>query len=377
MLFKHRIPIPEAAHPIRYPRQESNRMASQLFTPLKLRDVEFRNRVFVSPMCQYSSDDGLPTPWHLVHLGSRAAGGAGLVMVEATAVAPDGRISPGDSGLWSDEHARAFAPVAAFVRSQGAAAGIQLAHAGRKASTAVPWEGGLPLAAGAWETVAPSAVPFGDFPPPRALGRAEIGDLVGQFAAAARRAEAAGFQVVEIHMAHGYLLHEFLSPLSNRRGDEFGGDFEGRTRFPLQVARAVREALPARKPVFVRISATDWVDGGWDLPQSVALARRFREIGVDLVDCSSGGLVADARVPVGPGYQVPFAEAIRREAGIPTAAVGLITEPAQAEQIVADGRADAVCLARAMLRDPYWPLHAAHALGADAPWPVQYLRARP
>jgi 2,4-dienoyl-CoA reductase-like NADH-dependent reductase (Old Yellow Enzyme family) len=354
-------------------------MASLLFTPLKLRDVEFRNRVFVSPMCQYSSADGLPTPWHMVHLGSRAVGGAGLVMVEATAVNPDGRISPGDSGLWSDAHARAFEPIAAFVRSQGAAAGIQLAHAGRKASTAVPWEGGRPLAPGdgAWETVAPSAVPFGDFPAPRALGRAEIAGLVAQFGAAARRADAAGFQVVELHMAHGYLLHEFLSPLSNRRGDEFGGDFAGRARFPLQVAQAVREAFPAGKPVFVRISATDWVEGGWDLPQSVALARQFKEIGIDLVDCSSGGLAADAKVPVAAGYQVPFAEEIRREVGIPTAAVGLITEPRQAEQILADGRADAVCLARAMLRDPYWPLHAAHALGADTPWPVQYLRVKP
>lgn len=354
-------------------------MASQLFTPLKLRGVEFRNRIFVSPMCQYSSDDGLPTPWHLVHLGSRAVGGASLVMVEATAVTPDGRISPGDSGFWSDAHAEAFGPIAAFIRAHGAAAGLQLAHAGRKASTAAPWEGGRPLApgAGAWQTVAPSAVPFGDYPGPRALGREEIAGLVGQFATAARRAHAAGFQVVELHMAHGYLMHEFLSPLSNRRDDEFGGDLEGRIRFPLQVARAVREAFPADKPVFVRISATDWAEGGWDLPQSVALARWFREIGVDLVDCSSGGLVPDAKVPVGPGYQVPFAEAVRREAGIPTAAVGLITEPAQAEQIIADGRADAVCLARAMLRDPYWPLHAAHALGADVPWPVQYLRAKP
>jgi 2,4-dienoyl-CoA reductase-like NADH-dependent reductase (Old Yellow Enzyme family) len=354
-------------------------MTSHLFTPLKLRGVEFRNRVFVSPMCQYSSDDGLPTPWHLVHLGGRAVGGAGLVMVEATAVTPDGRISPGDSGLWSDAHAEAFAPIAAFVRAHGAVAGIQLAHAGRKASTAAPWEGGNPLApgAGAWQTVAPSAVPFGDYPAPRALDRGEIAVLMGQFVAAARRADAAGFQVVELHMAHGYLMHEFLSPLSNLRDDEFGGDFEGRTRFPLQVARAVREAFPADKPVFVRISATDWVEGGWDLPQSVALARRFQELGIDLVDCSSGGLVAHAKVPVGPGYQVPFAEAVRREAGLPTAAVGLITEPAQAELIVAEGRAAAVCLGRAMLRDPYWPLHAARALGADIPWPVQYLRAKP
>ena len=354
-------------------------MPSQLFTPLKLRGAGFRNRIFVSPMCQYSSDDGLPTPWHLVHLGSRAVGGAGLVMVEATAVTPDGRISPGDSGLWSDSHAEAFAPIAAFVRAHGAVAGMQLAHAGRKASTSAPWEGGNPLApgAGAWQTVAPSAVPFGDFPAPRALSREEIAGLVAEFTAAARRADAAGFQVVELHMAHGYLLHEFLSPLSNRRDDEFGGDFEGRARFPLQVARAVREAFPADKPVFVRISATDWAEGGWDLPQSVALARRFKEIGVDLVDCSSGGLVAHAKVPIGPGYQVPFAEAVRREAGIPTAAVGLITEPAQAEKIVADGQADAIGLARAMLRDPYWPLHAAHVLGADVPWPAQYLRAKP
>jgi 2,4-dienoyl-CoA reductase-like NADH-dependent reductase (Old Yellow Enzyme family) len=355
-------------------------MTRKLFTPLKLRDMEFRNRIFMSPMCQYSSDDGRPTPWHLVHLGSRAVGGAGLVMVEATAVTPEGRISPGDSGLWSSEHARAFAPIADFIRAQGAVPGIQLAHAGRKASTAAPWEGGGPLPpdTDGWETVAPSAVPFAPgYSTPRALTRAEIDDLAADFTAAARHAAVAGFQVVEVHMAHGYLLHEFLSPLSNRRTDEFGGDFEGRARFPLQVARAVREAFPAERPVFVRISATDWVEGGWDLAQSVTLARRFQEIGIDLVDCSSGGLVADAVVPVGAGYQVPFAAAIRQEAGLPTAAVGLITDPRQAEQIMVCGQADAVCLARAMLHDPYWPLHAAHTLGVDVPWPVQYLRGKP
>ena len=352
---------------------------STLFAPLRLRGVEFRNRVFVSPMCQYSAADGVPGDWHLVHLGSRAVGGAGLVLTEATAVTAEGRISPGCTGLWTDGQARAFAPLAAFVAAHGAVPGVQLAHAGRKASTALPWLDGGPLAPddGGWETVAPSAVPFGPgHRAPRELSAPEIDDLVTHFAAATSRAADAGFRVVEIHMAHGYLLHEFLSPLSNRRTDEFGGVLENRARFPLQVAAAVRAAFPAAQPVFVRISATDWVAGGWDLPQSVQLARWLKNAGVDLVDCSSGGLVPDAKVPAGPGYQVPFAAAIRRDAGVPTAAVGLVTEARQAEQIVASGDADAVLLARQLLRDPYWPLHAALELGADAPWPSQYLRAR-
>jgi len=351
-----------------------------IFSPLKLRSLELRNRIFVSPMCQYSAEDGVPTDWHLVHLGSRAVGGAAVVIAEKTAVVPEGRITPGCTGIWNDAQRRAWAPIAAFIAAHGAAPGIQLGHAGRKASCAPPWLGGKPLAAGegAWTAVAPSAVPFaaGD-PAPHALAPEEIEALVLRYAEAARRAADAGFQVVEIHAAHGYLLHQFLSPLSNHRDDAYGGSFEGRTRFPLAVARAVREAFPAALPVFVRISATDWVEGGWDLPQSVAFARCLKEAGVDFVDCSSGGAVPDAKVPVSPGYQVPFAAAIRRDAGIATGAVGLITEPQQAEQIVASGAADAVLLARELLRDPYWPLHAARALGVDVPWPQQYLRAKP
>jgi 2,4-dienoyl-CoA reductase-like NADH-dependent reductase (Old Yellow Enzyme family) len=352
---------------------------SALFTPLRLREVTLRNRIAVSPMCQYSAREGVPTPWHLVHLGSRAVGGAGLVIAEASAVSAEGRISPDDSGLWTDEQAAAWAEVARFVAEQGAVPGIQLAHAGRKASTGAPWRGGKPVAAseGGWRPVAPSALAFAEgHPLPRELATDELDLVVGAFRDAARRAEQAGFQLVEIHMAHGYLLHQFLSPLTNRRTDAFGGSLENRMRLPLAVARAVREAFPVERPVFARISATDWVEGGWDLEQSVALARALGENGVDVVDCSSGGAVPHATVPLGPGYQVPFAAAIRERAGIPTCAVGLITEPRQAEAIVASGQADLVLLAREMLRDPYWPLHAARALGADVGWPDQYLRAR-
>jgi 2,4-dienoyl-CoA reductase-like NADH-dependent reductase (Old Yellow Enzyme family) len=350
---------------------------SSLFSAFSLREVEFRNRVFVSPMCQYSSRDGMPNDWHMVHLGSRATGGAGLVVVEATGVSPEGRISPGDSGLWSEAHARAFAPIVSFIKSQGARTGIQLAHAGRKASTDVPWRGGKPLkeSEGAWRTLAPSAVPFGDWPAPKEMTREDIEAVVGQFADATRLALAAGFEVVELHMAHGYLMHEFLSPLSNRREDEFGGTLENRSRFPLRVAEAVRAVWPEALPLFARISATDWVEGGWNIEDSVELSRWLKGSGVDLIDCSSGGLVPDARITVAPGYQVPFAAAIRKEAGVATGAVGLITEPEQAEEIVASGKADVVFLARAMLRDPYWPLHAAKRLGVKAPWPVQYGRA--
>ena len=351
---------------------------SDLFSTLRLRGVEFRNRVFVSPMCQYSSREGLPNEWHLVHLGSRAVGGAGLVMAEATGVSPEGRISPGDTGIWSDEHARAFRPIASFIKSQGAAAGIQLAHAGRKASTDAPWRGGRPLAEseGGWQPVAPSAVPFAEgHLVPREMSADDIEAVVRQFPDAARRSLDAGFEVIEIHMAHGYLLHEFLSPLSNLRRDEYGGSLEARARLPLRVAEAVRAACPAALPLFVRISATDWAEGGWDLPQSIQFSRWLKELGVDLIDCSSGGLVPGVKIPVSPGYQTPFAAAIRKEAGIATGAVGMITEPQQAEQIISDGEADAVFLARAMLRDPYWALHAAKALGADAPTPVQYGRA--
>jgi 2,4-dienoyl-CoA reductase-like NADH-dependent reductase (Old Yellow Enzyme family) len=353
---------------------------SRLFSPLMLRGATFRNRVFVSPMCQYSSREGFPSEWHLVHLGSRAIGGAGLVLTEATAVVPEGRISPDDAGLWSDAHATAYAPIARFVREHGAVPGIQLAHAGRKASTAAPWRGGkaVAVADGGWRPVAPSPLAFAEgYPEPRALAAHEMAGLVKAFVAAARRARAAGFEVVELHMAHGYLLHEFLSPLTNRRSDRYGGSLAGRMRLPLDVARAVREEWPGDRPLFVRISATDWAEGGWELEQSVEFARALREAGCDLVDCSSGGLVPGARVPVAPGYQVPFAAAIRERTGVATGAVGLITEPAQAEAIVAGGQADVVLLARELLRDPYWPLRAARALGVRVDWPVQYERARP
>ena len=350
-----------------------------LFTPLEQRSIQLRNRIVVSPMCQYSCADGVANEWHLVHLGSRAAGGAGAVIAEATAVTPEGRISPADCGLWNDAQAEAFRPVAAFMKEYGAAPGIQLAHAGRKASTAAPWHSGKPVAAdaGGWRPVAPSPLRFsGGYPEPHELAEGEIADLVAAFAAAAGRALAAGFEIVELHMAHGYLLHQFLSPLTNRRTDAYGGDLEGRMRFPLEVARAVRAAWPEALPLWVRISATDWVEGGWDLAQSIVLARRLAALGVDLIDCSSGGLVPHAHVPVAPGYQVPFAAAIRREAAVATGAVGLITQPVQAEQILAAGDADVVLLARELLRDPHWPLHAARTLGVEAPWPNQYLRAK-
>jgi 2,4-dienoyl-CoA reductase-like NADH-dependent reductase (Old Yellow Enzyme family) len=352
----------------------------KLFSTLKLRERIFKNRIFVSPMCQYSSEDGMPTDWHLVHLGSRAVGGAALVIVEATAVSPEGRISPWDSGMWSEEHAQAFKRITAFVRTQGALPGIQLAHAGRKASTDVPWRGGKPLdkEEGGWQPLAPSPLAFDDRSPvPRELKNGEIDELVCRFAEAAQRSLQSGFEVLELHMAHGYLLHEFLSPLSNHRQDRFGGTLENRTRFPLKVAEAVRAVWPAELPLFVRISCTDWVRGGWDLAQSIEFCRRLKDIGIDLIDCSSGGLMPHAVIPSGPGYQTPFAAAIRKEVDMATAAVGLITQPAQAEQIVATGQADAVLLAREMLRQPYWPLHAAKALGADVAWPPQYALAKP
>lgn len=352
---------------------------SVLFSSLRLRGVDFRNRIFVSPMCQYSATDGLANHWHLVHLGSRAVGGAGLVMVEATAVTPDGRISPADMGLWSDAHTEVLKPIAEFIKAHGAIPGIQLAHAGRKASVDAPWRGGKPLdaAAGSWQTVAPSAVAFAPGSPlPHSLDRAEIDQVLEAFVAATKRALAAGFEVVELHMAHGYLLHEFLSPLSNQRADEYGGSLENRARLPRRVAEAVRACWPDHLPVFVRISATDWVEGGWDLTQSIQLARWLKHAGIDLIDCSSAGLVGNARIPAGPGFQTPFATAIREQAGIATGAVGFITDAAQAEHIVATGLADAVFMAREFLRDPYWPLHAARELGVDVPWPAQYERAK-
>jgi 2,4-dienoyl-CoA reductase-like NADH-dependent reductase (Old Yellow Enzyme family) len=351
-----------------------------LFDSYTIRAVTFRNRIFVSPMCQYSSTDGLPNDWHLVHLGSRAAGGAGLVMVEASGVSPAGRITAWDSGFWSQQHVDAFRGIAAFIESNGAVSGIQLAHAGRKASTDVPWRGGHVIHEGphSWQTVAPSPIPFREGEPvPHALTAGEIDDIVEQFGRSTELALDAGFHVVELHMAHGYLLHEFLSPLSNVRTDEYGGSLENRMRFPLRVAKRVRQAWPDHLPLFVRISASDWAEGGWDLPQSVAFAKRLQGLGVDLIDCSSGGAVPGAKIEIGPGYQVPFARAIRAEAGIATAAVGLITEAHQADEIIRSGSADAVLLARELLRDPYWPLHAAQILGIDVPWPDQYLRAKP
>ena len=351
-----------------------------LFESLKLRSMTVSNRIGVSPMCEYSAHDGLATQWHFVHLGSRAVGGAGLVLTEAAAVSPDGRISPQDLGIWSDAHAQALAPIVRFIRHQGAMAGIQLAHAGRKASTQRPWEGNscVPPGEGGWQPLAPSPIPFTpEYCPPREMTREDIAGVLRDFTAAAARAVQAGFEVIEIHAAHGYLIHEFLSPLSNKRTDEYGGGFENRVRLLREVAREIRGVLGDRLPLFVRISSTDWVEGGWTIDESVELATLLKDDGVDLVDCSSGGLVADAKIPVGPGYQTEFAERIRREAGIATAAVGMITSAAQADHIIRTGQADIVLLAREFLRDPYWPLHAAQALHQTAQWPVQYLRAAP
>ena len=350
-----------------------------LFSSIKIREKTFKNRIFVSPMCQYSSENGLPGDWHMVHLGTRAVGGAALVMVEATAVSPEGRISPRDSGIWSQEHSEAFERITAFIKEQGAVPAIQLAHAGRKASTDTPWRGDKPLGHedGGWEPVAPSAIPFGPASPrPRSLTPQEIDRLILQFADAAKRSLSAGFEVLELHMAHGYLLHEFLSPISNHREDRFGGSLENRVRFPLKVVRAVRAVWPEHLPLFVRISCTDWVEGGWDLDQSIKFCEMLKGEGVDLIDCSSGAMVPDAVIPAGPGFQVPFAASIRKEVGIATGAVGFITSPAQAEQITATGQADVVLLAREMLRNPYWPLQTAQSLRVDVPWPKQYLRAK-
>jgi 2,4-dienoyl-CoA reductase-like NADH-dependent reductase (Old Yellow Enzyme family) len=351
---------------------------SAIFSPLTIRDITFRNRLAVSPMCQYSSEDGFANDWHLVHLGSRAVGGAALVMMEASAVEARGRISPQDNGIWKDEHIEFLARIATFLRQQGAVAGIQLAHAGRKGSTRRPWDGRgmVPVDAGGWQPVAPSALPFdpGD-PAPAELTRAEIVGLAGSFSAAAVRALRAGFQVVEVHAAHGYLIHEFLSPLSNRRTDDYGGSFDNRVRFALEVTEAVRAVWPEGLPLFVRISATDWAEGGWDIADSVELSRRLSAVGADLIDCSSGGLTPQQKIALGPGYQVPFASRIRREAEVLTGAVGLITTPQQAEGIVSSGEADMVLLAREFLRDPYFALHAGKALEEEVHPPVQYQRA--
>jgi 2,4-dienoyl-CoA reductase-like NADH-dependent reductase (Old Yellow Enzyme family) len=356
-----------------------------LFEPFTLRGVTLRNRIGVSPMCQYSSEDGFANDWHLVHLGSRAVGGAGLIIVEATAVEARGRISPQDVGIWSDAHVEPLARVAHFVAAHGAAPGIQLAHAGRKASTyrAFPGEmgrGAVPHDEGGWEVVAPSPLAFDDsYPHPRELTHADIAEIQNAFAAAAARAKNAGFTWLELHAAHGYLLHTFHSPLSNQRTDDYGGTFENRVRFTLETTRCVKAAWGDDLPLTVRISASDWADGGWTLDESVELARRLKAEGVDLIDCSSGGLTTAQQIPVSAGYQVPFSERIRHEAGIATAAVGLITEPEQADAIIRAGQADVVLLARAMLRDPYWALHAAQTLGAplDGLYPPQYHRGFP
>ncbi len=354
---------------------------AHLFDPLTIRDLEFANRVFVSPMCQYSSTDGLANDWHLVHLGSRAVGGAGLVMTEATAVLPEGRISPQDLGIWSDDHVEPLRRIVRFIHEQGSVAGMQLAHAGRKASTRRPWEsaGTVPESEGGWKNVvAPSAIAFTEnYPMPRALSYDGIREIVASYAAAARRACDAGFRVIEVHAAHGYLIHEFLSPLSNQRDDEYGGSFENRIRMLRETVQSVRRAWPKNAPLFVRISATDWTEGGWDLEQSIALARELKKLGVDLIDCSSGGSVPHAKIPVGAGYQTSFAQRIRDEAEILTGAVGMITAPAQAEHIINTGQADAILMAREFLREPYWPLRAAQELRQSVSWPVQYLRAAP
>jgi 2,4-dienoyl-CoA reductase-like NADH-dependent reductase (Old Yellow Enzyme family) len=353
---------------------------SHLFSALRLRGVTFANRIGVSPMCQYSCVDGFATDWHFAHLAARAVGGAGLVFTEAAAVSPEGRISPQDLGAWSEKHFEPLERIARFIDGQGAVAGIQLAHAGRKASVYRPWsgDGAVPEADGGWRPVGPSPIAFGDgYATPDELSLERIAALQQAFAAAAGRAYAAGFRAIEIHAAHGYLAHQFLSPLSNRRADAYGGSFDNRVRFVSECAAAVRRALPDKCPLFVRISATDWTEGGWDVEQSVELARRLKGLGVDAFDCSSGGNVEKAKVPVGPGYQVAFAERIRREADIATAAVGMITAPAQADQIVRSAQADLVLVGRELLRDPYWPLRAARELGQAASWPAQYLRAGP
>lgn len=331
-------------------------------------------------MCEYASEDGFANDWHLVHLGSRAVGGAALVFTEATAVSAEGRISPQDLGIYQDAHVEMLQRIVRFVHSQGSAAGMQLAHAGRKGSTQRPWDGHSAVVPeeGGWIPVAPTSEPFSDtYPVPRPLTPSEIAASVSAFRDAAIRADDAGFDVIELHGAHGYLIHEFLSPLTNTRTDQYGGSFDNRIRFCLEVVDAVREVWPERSPVWLRISATDWVPGGWDVPEAVELARRAGERGVDLIDCSSGGLVTNQKITIGPGYQVPFAERIRREAGIATGAVGLITTATQADDIIRNGQADCVLLAREMLRDPYFPLHAAQELGVKLPWPAQYLRVAP
>ena len=353
---------------------------ANLFEPLRVRDVEFPNRIFVSPMCQYSCVDGMANDWHFVHLASRAVGRAAAVLTEAAAVTAEGRISPDDLGIWSDAHIEPLQRIFSFISRQGSVPGMQLAHAGRKSSTSAPFKGGRPLAPeqGGWTPIlAPSPIPFADgYQTPKELTKPEIKRIIAAFAECAKRAEAAGARVIELHGAHGYLLHEFLSPASNHRKDEYGGPFENRIRFVCELVDAVRNVWPEKYPLFMRISSTDWTEGAWTPDDSVALARILKGQGVDLFDCSSGGNVSRAKIPVGPGYQVEFAEKIRREAGVLTGAVGMIVDPAQADQIIRSSQADVVFLARQFLRDPYWPLKAAKALGHDMPWPPQYDRAK-
>ena len=349
---------------------------TNLFDPIKVGNVEIKNRVWVSPMCQYSAVDGVMQDWHAIHYGAFITGGAGLVMVEATGVSPEGRITPYCLGIWNDRQAQVLAELPAFAHKHGVKMGIQIAHAGRKASTNAPWFGGVPVAIdeGGWETVGPSEIAFGNYPAPHALTLAEINQIRAQFVAAAERALFAGFDVIELHAAHGYLLHEFLSPLSNQRNDEYGGSFENRIRLLVEIAREIRVVISPARALFVRLSCSDWADGGWNIDESVALAKELKAVGVDLVDCSSGGNIHDAKIPVAPGYQVPFASRIRSEAQIATSAVGMISEPEQAQEVVTSGQADAVMLARVMLGNPRWPIKAAHELGQGVPWPKQYMR---
>ncbi|MCF0040180.1 NADH:flavin oxidoreductase/NADH oxidase [Dyadobacter fanqingshengii] len=355
-------------------------MASRLFTPLSIKNITLKNRIVVSPMCQYSSVDGFANDWHLVHLGSRAVGGAALLIAEATAVSPEGRISPEDLGIWKDEHIAKLKQITDFISAQGAVPGIQLAHAGRKASTYPAWKGRgqVPASEGGWQTLSASAIPFhGNELAPLPLDLAGIEKVISDFTDAAKRALQAGFKVVEIHAAHGYLIHQFLSPLSNVRTDDYGGSFENRVRLLIQVIDAIQKEWPADLPLFVRISATDWAEHGWDEDQSVELVNLLKTKGVDLIDVSSGGLVAHQKITIGPSYQVPFSAKIKKETGSLTGTVGLITEAKQSEEILQNGEADLIIMAREMLRDPYFPLHAAHELGEDIAWPIQYDRAKP
>jgi len=353
---------------------------SKLFSPIKIRDIELKNRIAVSPMCQYSSNDGFPTDWHLVHLGSRAVGGAGLIFAEATAVSPEGRISPDDAGIWNDEQANAYKRITSFIKSQNSVPGIQLSHAGRKASTYSPWKGNgkVNIENGGWQTLAPSAISFGDnYPDPKEMDEKDIKLVIDQFIKAAQRSIEAGYKIIELHFAHGYLVHQFLSPISNHRKDQYGGSLKNRCRFSIELTKAVREVIPEETPLFARFSSTDWVEGGWDVNQSVQLAKWLKAVGVDLIDCSSGGNVPNAKIPVGPGYQIPFAEKLKKEANILTGGIGLITTAEQAEEIIKLEQADIVLLAREMLRDPYWALHAAKKLNVDlTDYPKQYLRSK-